>query len=277
MNVDTLLVKAARKLIDMQVIPDWENELLSKAPPVLWFGNSQSAKPKILTVGANPSRWEFLDQKLCEALFKPYQKQYYETKYLSKNRFYHLAENQSYENILQSEQLRERIIFSFDHYFETNPYNWFGNNKNYSYNVEGLLRGMKASYFDNPTDFHSEYQACHIDIFPFATISDFKSIQEITERDILCSNWAKEIVDGLIEYFKPEKILVFGRTNFNYFSKYFEIDKISTEKNTCFIWNKMYNKHHFIGISANLGNPRGFNAQDLFDLGKVLNNLPKFN
>ena len=276
MNVDTLLIQAASKLKELQTITEWDNELLSKAPPVLWFGNSQSAKPKILTVGANPSRWEFLNRSLfSKPLSKDYIKKDYETKYLAKNRFYHLDEKQSYDDIIQSAQLREKIINSFDRYFETNPYSWFGNNKNLSYKVEGVLRGMKASYFDNPTDFKADYQACHIDIFPFATMKDFSSILKITKRDILANNWAKDIVDKLIEYFKPEKILVFGSKNFDYFCDYFRVDKTPTEKDTCIIWNKKYNDYHLIGISTNLGNPRGFNSKGLFELGKKLNNLTK--
>lgn len=58
MTIDDLLIEATKKLIQIDGIIDWQNELLSKAPPVLWFGNSKSEKPKILTMGANPSRWE---------------------------------------------------------------------------------------------------------------------------------------------------------------------------------------------------------------------------
>lgn len=265
-KINELLKQTAEKLIALQGQGVWDKELLSHAPPVLWFGNSQSKKPKILTIGANPSRWEFLERKnINKADTKP--------QYLSKNRFCHLSETESYKDILLSEQLREKIISSYNNYFETNPYNWFGKNKNDSYNAEGLLRGMGASYFNNPKDFNSEYQACHIDIFPFATVSDFNSIQKITEQDILNNNWAKNIVDELITYFNPEKLLVFGAANFRYFSKYFGIDTQPCQKEPCTIWNKKYGKYHLIGISPNLGNPRGFNAKQLFELGQTLKKL----
>jgi len=273
MKIDNTLLAASTKLIALQSIPEWENELLSKAPPVLWFGNSKSGKPKILTVGANPSRREFLEKSFSD---KSVKKEIYETKYLLKKRFYHLSGNQSYKDIVQSKQLRDSIINSFDNYFETEPYTiWFGKNDANPYKVEAVLRGMQASYYNNPKDFNSKYQACHIDIFPFATISDFNKIKNITERDVLCNNWAKELVDELITYFNPEKILVFGSTNFHYFSEYFGIDNKPTDKSNCTIWNKIYKGCQLIGVSPNLGNPRNFDKQKLLELGKTLNNLPK--
>jgi hypothetical protein len=36
-----------------------QGDFLPKTLFVLCFGNSKSNKPKILTIGANPSRWEF--------------------------------------------------------------------------------------------------------------------------------------------------------------------------------------------------------------------------
>jgi hypothetical protein len=35
---------------------EWSHQLLSYAPPVLWFGDINVPKPKIITIGANPSR-----------------------------------------------------------------------------------------------------------------------------------------------------------------------------------------------------------------------------
>jgi len=32
-------------------------------PPILWFGNMESDKPKIVTIGANPSNREFFSLK----------------------------------------------------------------------------------------------------------------------------------------------------------------------------------------------------------------------
>ncbi len=279
MNVDNILIEATRKLIDLNAIADWKNELLSKSPPVLWFGNSKSPKDKVLTIGANPSRWEFLDQSQMKTCLSPYQKTFYETKYLSNQRFLHLSPTQTYNDILISKSLRNVIVDSYDNYFNEYPYNWFGNNKDNSYRVEGLLRGLSASYFE----IESELRACHIDIFPFATISDFNKIQLKAKRDILSQFWAKNLVDELLNYFNPKLILIFGRTNFNYISEYFNIHKPKEEnwqakkgKGECKYWHTHYGNNNIIAVSVNLGNPKGFNAIGLNELGKDLKELCNF-
>lgn len=276
MLVDDILIEATLKNIYLSKIPDWDNELLSKAPPILWFGNSKSEKDKIVTIGANPSRWEFLDKKLMKSISKPYIKSNYECQYLKNTRFHHISSNQNYEDILSSKELRNMIIDSFDNYFLKEPYNWFGLEKNDSYNAEGLLRGFGASYFEIDTF----QRACHIDFFPFATISDFKKIKTITYRDIFADNWAKSIVDQILIYLKPKTIIVFGKTNFEYFiSNFGSIIKIKSSweaeqgKGKCIIQEASYNNIKVIGLSVNLGNPKGFNVIGLNELGKHLSKL----
>ncbi len=273
MTVDNILIKATRKLIHLNEIADWNNELLSKSPPVLWFGNSKSPKDKVLTIGANPSRWEFLDQSQIKTCSVPYHKACYETKYLSKQRFLHLSSTQTYSDILLSKSLRNEIVDSYDNYFKKYPYKWFGSDKIDSYFVEGLLRGLSASYFE----IESEFRACHIDIFPFATISDFNKIQSITKRDILSELWAKNLVDELLNYFNPKLILIFGVSNFNYISKYFNIHKAKgvkwqakEGKGNCDYWHTQYGNYRIIAVSVNLGNPRSFNVGGLNELGEHL-------
>lgn len=279
MTTNQILIEATKKLIALNEIDDWNDELLSKAPPVLWFGNSKSEKNKVLTIGANPSRWEFLSRRLMKTCSIPYKKTCYESKYLhlTKQRFFHLSSNQSYNDILVNNGLTDEIINSFDNYFSSgNSYNWFGSNKNTSYNVEGVLRGFDASYFE--TDSH--YRACHIDILPFATISDFNKIQAIVRRDILTNLWAKNIVDNLLNSFDPEMILVFGRTNFNYFCEYFDIPmdtgtswQAMKGKGKCDYWNVKYKKYNLFGVSVNLGNPKGFDAIGLKELGTTIKTI----
>ena len=273
MNEHDILIEATNKLITLSLKKDWGNELLLKVPPVMWFGDSKCEKEKILTIGANPSRWEFLNQSEMKSCIKPYQSTCYENKYLSKQRFYHLTKKETFNTILNDEVLRNKIINSYDKYFSENPYKWFGSSKSDSYNVEGVLRGLDASYFN----IESKYRACHIDIFPFATISDFNKIQNITERDILANNWAKNLVDKILVYFEPKLILIFGRTNFNYFSEYFNINKLDElkfqangGKGECFVWQTQYNNYKVFGVSANLGNPKGFDALGLKELGIYL-------
>ncbi len=144
--IDDILISTTKKLILLDSIEDWNNELLSKAPPVLWFGNSKSSKEKIVTFGANPSRWEFL-RRGCP---QPFKKQCYETKYLANSRFKHLNPSHSYEDIISDKDLRDAIIMSYDNYFQNgNQYKeWFGDNTIEPYRVEGVLRGMNASYYE---------------------------------------------------------------------------------------------------------------------------------
>ena len=268
MNI--LLIEATNKLISLSRIYEWNKELLEKAPPVLWFGNSNSGKDKILTFGANPSRWEFLKQKQSTLPAKKV--------YLTgiNKRFRHLDNNQSYSDIISNAHLQEDIINSFNDYFIKNPYKWFGKNKNEPYNVEGFLKGMDASYYDKET----KYQALHIDLFPFVTISDFNKIKTIAERDVFSNNWAKNFIDELLFKLNPKAILIFGRANFNYFCKFDGIEKGYSNKLTfkktnktecsCDYWICNYNNYQTFGLSTNLGNPKGFDAVALEDLGKEM-------
>ena len=147
MNPNQILVKATKLLIELDTNPNYKNELLAKAPPVLWFGNSNSSKPKIVTIGANPSRSEFLDKSFKKD--SPPIKSVYEKKYLAHNRFYHLSKEESYESIINSKNLQEKILSSYNNYFNQNPYTkWFGSNSDKPYSVEGVLRGMGASYYE---------------------------------------------------------------------------------------------------------------------------------
>lgn len=276
MPFNQLLIDAAIKNIALNNINNWNNELIDKAPPVLYFGNSKSEKPKILTFGANPSRWEFLDQTLFNNNNKPFLKSYYQTKYLAQNRkrFYHLNQNQQYSDIVTNASLRKDIIDSYDNYFQANnPYRWFGNNKTNSYNAEGVLRGMCASYFEIET----KYRACHIDLFPFSTISDFNKIQAIVARDVLANNWAKNLVDNIIKLLDPTVLIIFGKSNYNYFCSHFNVTKGNStnwtslnNKGKCDYFITNYNSIKVIGLSVNLGNPKGFDALGLNDLGRRL-------
>jgi hypothetical protein len=275
MNEHEMLIEATIKLVTLSHKEDWSNELLFKAPPVMWFGDSKCEKEKILTIGANPSRWEFLNQSDMKSCLRPCQSACYENKYLSKQRFYHLTKDNNLSDILNHESLRDKIINSYDTYFAENPYKWFGSNKNDSYNVEGVLRGLEASYFN----IDSKFRACHIDIFPFATISDFKRIQKIAERDVFTNNWAKNLVDEILVYFEPEVVLIFGRTNFDIFCEYFNVKPIEEQifrahfgKGNCFVWLAHYNNYMTLGVSVNLGNPKGFDKVGLRELGIFLSN-----
>jgi len=270
-----LLTAATRMLITLSNNPNWKNELLYNAPPVLWFGNSKSEKPKVLTMGANPSRAEFLQDNKNIAKQKISNGQ--QPTYLSNKRFYHLNNGQSFTSIINNNNLQTSILDSYDRYFKVNPYRkWFGINKMNSYNVEGVLRGLDASYYD----IDSKYRACHIDIIPFTTISDFNQIQNMIASTLLNNGWGKPIVDDLIDYFNPEVILIFGLANFNNFCKYFKVSpgskktwKSCNGKGKCDYWTPCYGQYKIIGLSTNLGNPIGFDSRGLNDLGCYLNTV----
>ena len=133
---------------------DWRKVLIPNGsngvvPPIVWFGDTESEKPKVVTIGVNPSDREFCDGK---------------GNLLSKSRI-----NLSL-NIAQLEN-------SYNKYFNNNPYaNWFGKKGK----VEGFLNGMQASYYGK-----GKRQAIHIDLFPFATNPTYTRIQGYVGKDIV--------------------------------------------------------------------------------------------
>ncbi len=122
----SLLLEATEKLMGLHQEPEINRQLLSKAPPVLWFGNNVSPKDKIVTIGANPSREEFLS----ENKFKSWERicKNEPLRYLSghSSRFKTLNTTQDWTHILNDVKLREEILESFNQYFNRNPYKWFG-------------------------------------------------------------------------------------------------------------------------------------------------------
>src|ERR1700730_18123492 len=146
-----LLIEATRKLIELSIHPDWMTQLPARCPPVLWFGNANHTKKKVLTLGANPSRREFLTDSAVRALRMNRQRSdQLLLNYLEppENRFRLLSSGETLTDILTSQPLRDAIIGSYNSYFAGNWYTeWFGHNRDDSYKVEGFLRGLGASYF----------------------------------------------------------------------------------------------------------------------------------
>ena len=243
------------------------------APPILWFGNALTAKPVILTIGANPSRQEYLADTSQEAVQKVIQTgndsllRHLESPH---NRFRLLTKAEMLDDIATNESLQADIIAGYNAYFRRNPYKWFGMPKHDSYNVEGFLRGMGASYFDHSDTPH---QAIHIDLYPFATLQDFGSLLHMAEKDLFNTRWAQGLVSSLIGVFHPVALVVFGRTNCEYFATHIDHSLsampwqrydagqyrvgISTSFNT-----------PIVGLSTNLGNPKGFTATSLRQYGE---------
>lgn len=269
-----LLVEATEKLLALRQFAEWRVQLPRRCPPILWFGNTATLKPKVITIGANPSRQEYLAESAEEAAKKI---QLFgddsQLKYLEppRNRFYVLSSSQELEAIRTNAELQCDIIKGYDAYFQNNPYPWFGKNKVDSYNVEGFLRGLGATYFSDALT----YQAIHIDLFPFATISDFNTISTLTQRDLFYNNWAKMLVNSILDALKPEIIVIFGRSNVTHYTQYIT----STLDNTP--WSRYLSASYcirrdrernipVIGLSTNLGNPKGFTAKGLFSFGNAV-------
>lgn len=245
-----LINSAIRKQQLLKSNVAWKS-ILMNVPPILWFGNMNSDKQKIVTIGANPSNREFFSIK-----GKAYNRFSYNTPYP-----YDAAE----------------LELAYNAYFQHNPYRgWFGSPS--GGRVEAFLNGLDASYY-NDTNF--TYQAIHIDFFPFATNKKFKDIQELVKTSLFQTGWADQSVRELLNYIKPEKIVVFGQLNNMCLDKYFP----SITNNYVFTeWKKWSNgelttkyrigtpcREDFpliICVSAYLGNPRGFKRQDLIDLAQ---------
>jgi len=273
---NALLVEATLKVLELNRQPDWSKQLLQRAPPVLWFGDALRQKANILTLGANPSRYEFLEpnqgNSIEEAVRTGDQSR---LRYLQEPRFRVLQSDEKREDILTNERLQNEILTSFSKYFCTNPYEWFGHNRDSSYKVEGFLRGFGASYFDVT---HQSRSAVHIDLFPFVTLEDFSKLSDMVERDLFRNGWAEQFLQRLITYLSPEVLVVFGRNNLQHCCKYLEGKGIETLR-----WKKFAGKSAsyaifrssplglpVLGLSTNLGNPRGFTALELNDYGRCL-------
>ena len=274
-----LLIRATEKLIKLSKIESFKYEILEKAPPVLWFGNKETKKPIVLTLGANPSREEFLSDNSKNAKNNIIKK--IPLNYLKEKRFFHLSDKQDYESIISNIKIQDEIIKSYNNYFTNgNPYNWFGKNTPESYNSEQFIRELNASYYGG-----KDYQAIHIDLFPFATVSNFTSIFKVTQANIFDDKWGQSFIIELIEMLNPKFILVFGRTNYNCFTKLFDLkgiqNKFTFKKEngktcTSYYFNLKFNGIQTIGLSTNLGNPLSFNKIALTEYGKVISKSIKY-
>lgn len=275
-----ILLLAVEKLLRLREIAEWQKELLPLAPPVLWFGDTTSDSPKVLTLGANPSRKEFLYDHKTKAIEKLQTQNLFSYLKGRDKRFFHFEKESDLVGVQSDLALQKKIIDSYNSYFRTTPYNWFGKkdiNGNGSYNVEGFLNGLDASYYG-----HRKFQAIHIDLLPYPTLSDFNDISGLCEKDIFTDNWGENVLYELIDMLKPKYLIIFGRNNLNYFRSLFTLDigqlgtfESQTGNNNmskCSYWSFDFNCIPTIGLSVNLGNPKGFDKKTLNLLGKKIKN-----
>lgn len=246
-NKDIELLKSALiKQRELREKDYWRNQIPGLSPPVLWFGDSNKKAP-LITVGANPSRREFLDRRNGS-----YLKQ-------SKQRFYHLK-TPDVQEILNDEGTLRKIIESYIRYFDQNPYwDWFG--KPSGYKVEGFLNGFGASFYGSKS-----IGAVHTDLLPFVTMSDFSELNESALKvDLFCNGWACNFFEKLMAHLNPSTLIVFGRKNTEYFDRYFQSIalnksyKINGKKKAEYGISRFKLLSHtipLVGLSTNLGNPR---------------------
>jgi len=262
-----LLYHAILKQQELHHIQVWENELLPYAPPVLWFGDLESQLPKIVTIGANPSRREFLPN----ADTNPHNRNNYLANHVQ--RFYVLdLPLPDLNNI--PENLLDEIINSYNSYFASKPYaTWFGAQGGGK--VEAFINGLDASLYNNDNN----YRGIHIDLFPFATVSDFGAIHDLCDQHLFQTGWAQELLEHLILNINPQKLIVFGISNYNWLLNILGIDEVNPEvfeinEKPCNVYFNNINHPlniQLIGLSINLGNPYGWSRNDLIQLGEFVN------
>lgn len=254
-----ILIEAIKKNLELWEKSEWKRELIDIAPPVLWFGNFNSPKEKVLTIGANPSRCEFLERNNERVCREP----------LKKPRFAALSGKEDLESLLGNKKLLEKIIDSYNSYFEVNPYSgWFGIKDGGK--VEGFVNGLRGSFYEGSKK-GDLFTAIHTDLFPFPTKEDFKEISNLAVNDLFKTNWARKTLSKIVELVRPKVIIVFGGTNANYHKEYFGNDGEYKESPPFhFSWHKgrSYGNIPTALINMNLGNPYGASKLDLNDFGE---------
>jgi hypothetical protein len=273
---DGLLIDATKKLLSLRQQDAWAKELPRRCPPILWFGDARSPKRKVLTIGANPSRWEYLDDS-CRRGLDRFKESGDEALlcYLDKPRFRVLrASTESLTGVLADRKLRDEVVQGYNNYFLANPYQkWFG--KEDGYNVEGFLRGLGASFYAAAK---IPFQAIHIDLLPFATLTDFTSLEKRAVDELLNSGWARQALASLVRIFRPLVVIVFGATNAERLAEHIDasVSRLA--------WTRYPGARYkigeaeglgakIIGLSVNLGNPRPFNSAGLRRFGSHVGRL----
>lgn len=171
------------------------------ASPIPVFGDIEISK--VATLGLNPSNREFIDASGKELT--------------GSNRRFHTLQSLGVSDwrSLTNEHIR-LIEGSYRDYFKTNPYNgWFKR-------LDELLVGVDASYYGNKL-----FEACHLDLIPFATYEKWTHLTSKQKRVLLESSKAH-----LIETLKNtniELLILNGRSVVNAFQELTD-EKISSRE-----------------------------------------------
>ena len=250
--IGSLITEAIEELERLQtMMPDEFRK--AAAPPVLWFGDICSEKPKVLVVSANPNRPDLPEDNPRISYCKEWKK--------------------------GGRDLRE-LLKDFNSYFFNNPAtNWFGKNPRKEKEdgrqgrIEDFLNGLDASFYGE-----AKYQAIHIDLLPFSTKTTFTKIAtDIMAIDGL-PTWINQHLQQMIDVIRPQVIIVNGSTNFDYFNLCANLgaqpyQACQFQRST--IWKSTHkpNTPYIIGISTNMGSYCTLKRQQLFELGQEVNKL----
>lgn len=234
----------------------WPEEFRD-VPPVLWFGDIESQKPKVLVISANPSR---PDQPAGNPRIPS-----------------SIGWNINKVDISKLED-------DYNRYFFNNPATqWFGKNnvQEGQGRIEDFLNGLDASFYGT-----KKYQAIHIDLIPFSTTTTFTQI----DNQIMAINglpeWVEKHVKELIALIDPKVIIINGNSNFDFFNLCVNIGaqpykalvlplNKGGKEATVTIWESS-NTPKIIATSLNMGSYCMHSWQTIMHLGEQVYKLLKF-
>jgi hypothetical protein len=193
--------------------------------PIPFFGNIESGKPLVFTLGTNPSDREFLSIN----------------KYPSPVRL-----------LNPSMPYTSRDLFNAcSHYFNVHPYKgWFGAPG--SAKIEGFLNVInnKASYYGN-----NLYQAVHVDLIPFPTLAKFSCFRLLNSAHVSrMMSLGKGLIDILIHDYQPKEIICIGRDACSLLS---HVGKSTTAGHSFNYYRGSINGVKAFGTSVYYPNPHG--------------------
>lgn len=158
--------------------------------PVCWFGNLNSDKPIILTMGINPSDKEF--------------------------------ENGQFRGFIGNYANPQDCIDAYNMYFDSanaNPYKkWFGQAESFINAAISRLYNRNASFYTSKLS-AGDYQLLHVDLFPFATKPTWSRIKNSFNLSLsqLFSLYGEDLLCEIIDYLQTkagrwiDKVIVFGK------------------------------------------------------------------
>ena len=158
--------------------------------PVCWFGNLDTKKPLILTMGINPSDEEF--------------------------------ENGQFRGFIGNYANPQDCLDAYNMYFDSanaNPYKkWFGQAESFINAAISRLYNRNASFYTSKLS-AGDYQLLHVDLFPFATKPTWSRIKNSFNLSLsqLFSLYGEDLLCEIIDYLQTkagrriDKVIVFGK------------------------------------------------------------------